>query len=295
MIFTNPRLFSLVVAWCLSGCATSPTRHTASSTVENGEPADYQGPFIDAHVHFDGEQTGPSQAMLNELKKSNVVGAVVHASQKKSTPDIQTAHLPKLSVCAAIVPGKKISDVQRGIDEKRYHCMKIYLGYVPKAASDSFYKPFYKLAEKKKVPVVFHTGDTYDKMATIKFADPLSIDEVAIAYPKVKFVLAHMGNPWIQSAAEVVYKNDNCYVDLSALMIGDIERSTPEQLEELVIKPIHWFFLYVENPKKFLFGSDWPLVSIAPYLQIVKRAIPKEHWRAVFYQNAIDVFPDLKN
>ena len=168
--------------------------------------------------------------------------------------------------------------------------MKVYLGYIPKYASDPFYHDFYRLAEKYQLPVVFHTGDTYDKKAKVKFAEPLQIDEIALQYPKVNFVLAHMGNPWIQSAAEVVYKNDNVFVDVSALMLGDVSKANPEALEELAIKPIRWFWLYVENPKKLMFGSDWPLMEVKPYIQAVMKAIPSEHWDAVFYKNAADLF-----
>jgi len=39
-----------------------------------------------------------------------------------------------------------------------------------------------------------------------------------------------------------------------------------------------------------MFGTDWPLVSIKPYVEAHKRAIPKEHWRAVFHDNAVRVF-----
>ena len=277
----------------LSACSSSPPRGTASET-SSAVIGDYTGPIIDAHMHFEGEETGPSEEMLAEMKKNNIRGAVVHASQKKGVPDIQTTTSPMFAICAAAVPGKRIADVQKGIEEKRYHCIKIYLGYVPKAASDPFYKPFYKLAEKKNVPVVLHTGDTLDKMASIKYADPMGVDEVAITYPKVKFVIAHMGNPWFQTAAEVVYKNDNVYVDMSAIMMGDLSKTAPEALQELIIKPVRWFFLYVENPKKFLFGTDYPLVTIAPYLNVIKRAIPQEHWQAVFHDNAVSVFPTLK-
>ena len=159
-----------------------------------------------------------------------------------------------------------------------------------KWATDPFYKPFYRLAEKHKAVVVFHTGDTYEKDGHVKYADPLTIDEVATAYPKVKFLLAHVGNPWFQSAAEVVYKNENVFVDTSGLMLGDVSTRDPAVVDELMVKPLRWVFYYVENPKKFLFGTDWPLCEVGPYVEAVKKAIPKEHWRAVFYQNAADLF-----
>ena len=39
-----------------------------------------------------------------------------------------------------------------------------------------------------------------------------------------------------------------------------------------------------------MFGSDWPLNDIAAYVRAFKRAIPEEHWRAVFHDNAARVF-----
>lgn len=40
-----------------------------------------------------------------------------------------------------------------------------------------------------------------------------------------------------------------------------------------------------------------PLVSIKPYVEAYKRAIPKEHWKAVFHDNAVRVFkfPDKQS
>lgn len=248
--------------------------------------------IIDAHAHWENpKEVQPGERMKAEYLENRIVGAVVHSSRKDKTPVSIAKDSPiKFAVCAAVVPGTTVAEVQKGIQEKRFSCMKIYLAYVPKYANDPFYKPFYKLAEKTGVPIVFHTGDPYDKMAKVKYADPLQIDDIAVENPKVTFVLAHMGNPWVQSAAEVVYKNDNCYVDVSALMLDDISKSNPESVEELVVKPIRWFYLYVENPKKILFGTDWPLLKVRPYVEAVARAIPPEHWEDVFYNNAARVF-----
>jgi hypothetical protein len=39
-----------------------------------------------------------------------------------------------------------------------------------------------------------------------------------------------------------------------------------------------------------MFGTDWPLTDIGPYLEAFKRAIPREHWKAVFHDNAARVY-----
>jgi predicted TIM-barrel fold metal-dependent hydrolase len=286
------RTLSFVTAATLTACSTSP------NVVRTPQSEAAPLRIIDAHAHFqdsDGKVLqGPSPKMLDEFKASNVVGAVVHASRSNAAPTLGKDLPVKFALCAAIVPKlATVRLVEKGLKAGQFQCMKVYLGYVGKWATDPFYLPFYRLAEKYDVPVVFHTGDTYDKMAPVKFADPLTVDDVAIKYPKVKFVIAHMGNPWFRSAAEVVYKNDNVYVDMSALMLGDLAKEEPEKVEELVIKPMKWFFLYVENPKKFMFGTDWPLLTEKSYIDVVKRAIPQKYWEDVFYNNAIRVFKTL--
>jgi predicted TIM-barrel fold metal-dependent hydrolase len=172
----------------------------------------------------------------------------------------------------------------------RYRCIKIYLGYVHQYAFDPAYEPAYLLAERFGVPVVFHTGDTDSTEAKLKYADPLTIDEVAVDHPNVTFVLAHAGNPWIQSAAEVAYKNPNVVIDGSAFLIGDLAAVPPEIVETQLVAPVRWIFEYVADPTKLMFGTDWPLVRMEPYLRAFAKAIPREHWQAVFHDNAARVY-----
>jgi predicted TIM-barrel fold metal-dependent hydrolase len=251
--------------------------------------------IIDAHLHFNSKKLNsfnqPTPILLEKFQKNHVVGGVVHLTDEENFKvSVDRKGSIKWMTCVGLHENDKVEKVEKGIKEGRFQCIKVYLGYVPKWATDPFYRGFYRLAERYQLPVVFHTGDTHDKMAKVKFADPLQIDEVAVEYPKVKFVIAHMGNPWFNSAAEVVYKNDNVYVDVSGLLLGDISHMSAEDLDELVIKPVRWFYSYVENPKKFLFGSDWPLVEMDPYIDLMKKIVPEKDWPGFFYDNAKEVF-----
>lgn len=275
----------LLAAWLTACSSLSPSRQPQTEPQKSEKLKIY-----DAHAHYDDPSSGFSESMLKDYQENNVVAATIHISRKTPGKVFRAKVDKKIALCAALVPGIKSSDIEKGLRDQTYQCLKVYLAYIPKWASDAFYVPYYKMAEKYQVPVVFHTGDPIDKMAKVKYADPLTVDEIAVTYPKVKFVLAHLGNPWFDSAAEVVYKNDNVYADTSALMIGDISKANPESIEELMIKPVHWFFLYVENPQKLMFGTDWPLTTVGPHIEAMKKAIPKEHWEKFFYQNAMDVF-----
>ena len=148
--------------------------------------------------------------------------------------------------------------------------LKAYLGYVHHFASDPGYRPYYALAERFKLPVFFHTGDTYSPFAKLKFAHPLTLDEVAVDFPKVNFVLCHVGNPWMVDAAEVVYKNMNVWTDLSGLLVGPEEDFTDDASVDSrrdVIDRIRLAFRYAERPNRFVYGSDSPLAPMPAYVE----------------------------
>lgn len=183
--------------------------------------------------------------------------------------------------------------VQAQIRSGRVVALKIYLGYVHHFASDPGYVPYYKLAEKFKLPVFFHTGDTYSPYAKLKFAHPLTIDDVAVDFPKVNFVLCHVGNPWTVDAAEVVYKNMNVWTDLSGLLVGPEEDFTDESRTEArrdAIERIRLAFRYAERPNRFLYGSDWPLAPMPAYASFIRQAIPIDFHDMIFRENARTLF-----
>ena len=288
-----PVCISAVAVLLMQGCATSsPSTSAARATAD-----DENFPIIDAHTHnhFKGVPERTSKIMdtpeeyLKEMKESNIVGAVVHTGENQEDyhPELKQYNV---IYCAGSGAHPNVKNIENGLKEGKYSCIKIYLGYVHQWAYDKNYEPLYKLAEKYNVPVVYHTGDTYSVKGKLKYADPLTIDEVAVDHPNVKFVIAHCGNPWIESAAEVAYKNPNVYLDGSAFMIGDLTKYSPEIINEYVTKPLAWIFGYVDDPTKLMYGTDWPLTDMKGYLAAFKRAIPKKYWRDVFYNNATRVF-----
>jgi uncharacterized protein len=98
--------------------------------------------------------------------------------------------------------------------------IKLYPGYDQYAINDPSLETVFRIAAKHDVPVMIHCGDTYAKHAKVRQAHPLLVDDVAVDYPDVKFVICHLGNPWFQDTAEVLYKNDNVYADISGLCSG---------------------------------------------------------------------------
>lgn len=287
----------LFVASLLTACASSPLRNSDEDKREATTTGDVKFPVIDSHTHtrFTGAEEPYSkikqtrEQYAKEWEEVGVVGAISHVSGSGAgfNADMKAKNVFH---CFGIADKVDLVGLEKGLKSHDYRCVKIYLGYIHRFAYDAPYRPVYKIAEKYNVPVVFHTGDTYDTKGKLKYSDPLTIDEVAVDFPNVTFVIAHIGNPWIQSAAEVAYKNPNVYLDGSALLIGDLTKEDPQTVEKYVVEPLRWTFGYLENPAKLMYGTDWPLAGMKGYFEAFKKAIPRDQWCNVFFNNAVNVF-----
>jgi len=172
--------------------------------------------------------------------------------------------------------------------------IKIYLGYNRVYAADPRHFPLYKLAEKYAIPVVFHTGDLANSMGELKYAHPLTIDEVAVRFPKVKFVIAHCGNPWLLDAIEVANKNANVYLDFSGLLEGSFDGAAFVQAHKPYFDYIRMWLNYSGRYDKAMYGTDWPLINLRSNIDVMKQLIPPEHWQEFFYANALKCFTKLQ-
>jgi predicted TIM-barrel fold metal-dependent hydrolase len=149
------------------------------------------------------------------------------------------------------------------------------------------------LASKYQVPVILHTGDTWSRTAKVKFAHPLKIDEIAVDFPDAKFVLAHFGNPWVMDAGEVIFKNENVWADVSAILVGDAGAFARMENEGVIareVSRVRHGIDFTGAPEKFLYGSDWPLSPMKVYRDFVRQLFPEKHHQAVFRDNAKALF-----
>src|SRR5262249_1252812 len=112
-------------------------------------------------------------------------------------------------------------------------------------------------------------------------------------HPRVNFVVAHVGNPWLTEAAEVVYKNVNVWADLSGLLVGDAAWFNAEERQEMLseaVAPLARPFRYAQRPNRLLSGSDWPLAPMTYYRAFIRAAVPEDFHALVFEENARKLF-----
>ncbi|HMO57143.1 MAG TPA: amidohydrolase family protein [Roseiflexaceae bacterium] len=109
----------------------------------------------------------------------------------------------------------------------------------------------YERAQRYGMPVLFHQGTSPVRNAPIRLAHPLLMDEIAMRYPDLKIIMAHMGHPWQADTCVVIRKHPNLYADVS----GNFYR--PFSFWEQLIRATEWNVL-----DKLLLGSDYPIVTV---------------------------------
>lgn len=105
-------------------------------------------------------------------------------------------------------------------------------------------------AERHGLPIVIHQGAIFASAGRLADANPLLIDDVAIAFPDLRIVIAHMGHPWVYETAVVLRRHPNVYADTSAIA------NRPTVLATALAAAKEYGVLH-----KVLFGSDSPMVA----------------------------------
>jgi hypothetical protein len=109
----------------------------------------------------------------------------------------------------------------------------------------------YERAQKYQMPILFHQGTSPVRNAPIRYAHPLIMDEIAMRYPDLKIIMAHVGHPWQVETCVVIRKHPNVYADIS----GNFYR--PFSFWEQMVKAAEWNVL-----DKLLLGSDFPITTV---------------------------------
>jgi uncharacterized protein len=261
--------------------------------------------IIDCHTHLNNYHdenvdalTACLERMQTSMRRNRVDLALVLTSYKvvpgrPSTRSVveATRHLQNIHVVAGLswtnFSTQDIDELRVMLEAGEVKGVKLYPGYEPFYPADPKLEPAYRLAEEFDVPVMIHTGDTYSPTGKVKYAHPLHVDEVAVDYPKVKFVICHLGNPWFRDTMEVVYKNDNVYTDISGLVLGDFT----DRFEAYMRGQFKEMMLWGLNPRKVLFGTDWPISTMESYLEFMEELkLPPKDKDLIMCDNAAALF-----
>jgi predicted TIM-barrel fold metal-dependent hydrolase len=126
--------------------------------------------------------------------------------------------------------------------------LSMYAGFRP---CDPELDHLWSYATTNELPVLLHTGTTFIAQAPLECTLPRHLDDVAIRYPEVKIVMAHLSHPYEGECIVTVRKHPNVYADVSAI------HYRPWQLyNSLMLAQEYGVW------DKLLFGTDYPFATV---------------------------------
>jgi len=264
--------------------------------------------IIDAHIHyFTGERAANmAQAaghensvehLRQEYTRLSIKGAVVMGNRSLQ-PVYHDVYPEFMRYCVGLdtftdweTDLKATYDlVEENLKLKTCVGVKLYAGYVHRYVSDKMYWPVYELAERYNKPVAIHTGETASSTGHLKYAHPLTMDEAAVMFPNVNFVMCHFGNPWFADAAATMDKNRNISADLSGFLVGKLDMDDYFCEKSGYVEQLRAWLNYLGDYDRIMFGTDWPLANLDDYIDFMTRIIPEKHLEKVFADNARRIY-----
>ncbi len=164
------------------------------------------------------------------------------------------SHPEKLIGFACIDPNEVdyLDEMHRCFETLPFRGLKlapIYQNYHP---MDERMQPVYEYCQRAGLPILFHQGTTFARRAPLKYAHPEQLEDVALRYPELRMVIAHMGHPWEEETVVLIRKQPHIYADISALYYR------PWQFYNSLMLATEYGCL-----NKLLMGTDFPFTTPA--------------------------------
>ena len=138
--------------------------------------------------------------------------------------------------------GVKLAPLYSGVHPLAPHCREIYA-----------------YCQRNALPVLFHAGTSFVGGTLLEYSRPAHFDAVAVGFPELRMVLAHLGHPWEGETIAVIRRHPHVFADLSALYYRPWQFYNSMRL-----------LVEYRADHKVLFGSDFPFTTTGSSLAGVR-------------------------
>lgn len=151
---------------------------------------------------------------------------------------------------------RAIEEIERGTQDLHLRGIKLGLNYqnTDPLGPEAF--RIFDYAQAHRLPVLVHTGTSPVRFADMDYAHPRHIDRVAMAFPDLTVIMAHIGHPWQADCIAVIRKHPHIWADVS----GSVLRAWGHY--NAMRMATEWGVL-----DKLLFGSDFPASTPAETME----------------------------
>ena len=241
---------------------------------------------------------GPLAGILEQVDRVVVFGLQArHAGifvPNELVAEYAAAHPERVVGWASVDPTDPdcVRQLEHAVLELGLRGLKLGPVYQHFDPTDHAYFPLWAKARRARLPTIWHQGTTFPRNAPLKWANPVQLEEIALAFPGLVMVIAHLGHPWEMETIVTIRKQPNMYarrlrdpLPAVAHVAGARDRSG------------------VRGEHKLLFGSDYPsgrpsdvLAGLHAVNEIVEGTklprVTDETIEAIVRHNHVALFPE---
>ena len=168
--------------------------------------------------------------------------------------DYVRQHPEKLEGWASVDPNEPdcVEQLEHCVSALGLRGLKLGPVYQHFDPEDHKHWPLFKACQRLGIPIMWHQGTTFPSRARLKWGLPLQLEDVAMDFPDLKMIIAHLGHPWEEDMTALVRKCPNVYTDISAV------HYRPWRYWQAMVTAMEYGIAH-----KILLASDFPSATIS--------------------------------
>ena len=119
--------------------------------------------------------------------------------------------------------------------------------------NDRWFYPLYAKCVERGLPVFIYVGAP-GPLWPMEPNNPCHLDDVALAFPELKIIAHHIGDPWTEMAIRLAARHEHFYICTSAW--------SPKAYPEALMAFLRGRWHGVKGCDKTIFASDFPLLDL---------------------------------
>lgn len=204
-------------------------------------------------------------------------------------------HPEKLVGWASVDPTQPghIEELKKSVHELGLRGLKVGPAYQHFDPRDKSFWPVFELCEKLNIPVIWHQGTTFPSNGNLSISNPLGLEPICMAFPKLRMIVAHIAHPWETDLIVLMRKAPNLYADISAV------HYRPWRYWNTMVTAMEYGVTH-----KLLLGSDFPSASVDQVIAGLRNInqvaqspgmpqVPEKIMEMIIHENWKRVLPEL--
>jgi hypothetical protein len=230
---------------------------------------------------FIASRAQPLETLLLELELAGLQQAVLLPIDATRTRGVAYFSNQQIAELVAMAPENLIGfasvdplgadapdQLERAVNDLGLRGLKLSPPTQEFYADDPAAYPVYERAQKLGLPLVIHTGMSWEPQTRLAYGQPLRLEPVLADFPDLKVVATHFGWPWSLELAALAMRYPNLYIDTAALYYDNPE----DFIQDLFQRQLPLTMIERTLRYQVVFGSNYPRIELRNMAQAVRQS-----------------------